>query len=441
MQGKVAGLVITRSSSNPNTGVAVQLRGVGSISGSNSPLIVIDGIPGGNLDLLQQDDIESISVLKDGSAAAIYGTRANGGVILVTTKKGKPGQAQFDYNTYFRKEYERDRPDFMTAEQWRARVADKTWKGDDKGSSTDWYGLLLNKQNLTQNHNLALSGGCENTTYRASIFYQDLQGIARENERKQYGGRININHTGFQDRLTAQINLATNFNNANLLGGSGWESSLQSNPTQSVYNPDGTFFFEPTTTNQVARLAQETNRRQQQTSSADAKFSLEILKGLRASVFGALQRDSRLDGAYRLLTSESSIESFQSGGYASRSTYLGNNYTFEPTIDYNTTIASNHHLNAVAGYSYQYFVEENFSGNNYGFVNDIFEENNLGAGTQLRLGRSGLGSDKSDNTLIAFFGRANYSFNDKYLYPLFSAARVLRVLDPIISGVIFRQFQ
>ncbi|WP_223815793.1 SusC/RagA family TonB-linked outer membrane protein [Adhaeribacter rhizoryzae] len=420
VQGKVAGLVITRSSSNPNTGVAIQLRGVGSINGGNSPLVVIDGIPGGNLDLLQQDDIESISVLKDGSAAAIYGTRANGGVILVTTKKGKAGKAQFDYNTYFRKEYERDRPDFMTAEQWRARVADKIWNRPDLGASTDWYGLLLNKKNLTQNHNLALSGGGENTTYRASIFYQDLQGIARENERKQYGGRISINHTGFQDRLSAQINLATNFNNANLLGGGGWESSLQRNPTQSLYNQDGTYFFEPTTTNQVARLAQETNKRQQQTSSADAKFSLETLKNLRASVFLAVQRNNILDGAYRLLASESSLENGDApgGGYASRSTSLSNNYTFEPTIDYNTTIAGNHSLNAVVGYSYQYFVNEGFDGNNRGFVNDIFQENNLGTGSQLRLGKSGLGSFKNDNKLIAFFGRANYSFNNKYLLSL-----------------------
>ena len=125
IQGKVAGLTITRTaSSNPNSGVAIQLRGVTSLVGNIAPLIVIDGIPGGNLDLLQQDDIESFDVLKDGSAAAIYGTRANGGVILITTKKGKAGPARFDYSTYARKEYMTRRPDFLTAEQYRQKIAE-----------------------------------------------------------------------------------------------------------------------------------------------------------------------------------------------------------------------------------------------------------------------------------------------------------------------------
>lgn len=416
VQGKVAGLTITRSGSNPNSGVAIQLRGVNSLRGDQGPLVVIDGIPGGNLDLLQQDDIESISVLKDGSAAAIYGTRANGGVILVTTKKGKSGPARFDYNTYVRKEYVRDRPDFLSAGEFRAKLAEGYNLGEDYGHTTDFFGLLINEQNLSQNHNLAMSGGSANTTYRASMYFQDLQGIAKENGRKQYGGRLSINQTGFNDRLTAQINLATNFNRANLLGGGGWENSLIKNPTLSVYNPDGTYYIEGTSTNEVARLEQETNHRQQQTTSVDARLTLEIVKGLRASIFGAQQRNSYVDGQYRTLASEFSQENdiFKGGGYAYRSTSLGNDYTVEPTLEYNTTLAD-HHVNAVGGYSYQYFVDENFNASNYGFVNDIFEENNIGTGNQLGLGKAGMGSGKGDNTLIAFFGRVNYSFADKYL--------------------------
>ena len=418
IQGKVAGLSINRSGSNPNSGVALQLRGVTSLTGGLAPLVVIDGIPGGNLDLLQQDDVESISVLKDGSAAAIYGTRANGGVILVTTKKGKSGNAQFDYNTYFRKEYVRNRPDFMTAAQYRAKIADGTIPASaDYGTTTDAYDALINHGNLSQNHNLAMSGGGKTTTYRASLYYQDLQGIAKENGRKQYGGRVSIMQTGLKDRLTAQVNLATNFNKANQLGGGGWEGSLFRNPTLSFLNPDGSYYFEQTSTNEVARLKQETNRRQQQTTSADAKFSLDILPGLRASVFGAVQRDSYIDGAYRTLASEFSQENdvYPGGGYARRYTYLRNNYTLEPTISYDKTIGTNHTISAVGGYSYQYNVEENFEAVNYGFVNDVFEENNIGAGSQLVTGKADMSSGKGDNTLIAFFGRANYSFMDKYL--------------------------
>lgn len=421
IQGKVAGLSINRSGSNPNSGVSMQLRGVTSLTGGLAPLVVIDGIPGGNLDLLQQDDVESISVLKDGSAAAIYGTRANGGVILVTTKKGKAGNAKFDYNTYVRKEYVRNRPDFMNADQYRAKIAEGIIpKTSDYGSTTDAYDALINHGNLSQNHNLAMSGGGKSTTYRASLYYQDLQGIAKENSRQQYGGRVSIMQTGLKDRLTAQVNLATNFNKANRLGGGGWEGSLIRNPTLSFLNPDGSYYFEQTSTNEVARLKQETNRRQQQTTSADAKLNLEILPGLQASIFGAVQRDSYVDGAYRSLASEFSKENdvYPNGGYASRYTYLSNNYTVEPTISYDKTFGTNHTINAVGGYSYQYGVQENFSATNYGFVNDVFEENNLGAGNQLVAGKATMGSGKGDNSLIAFFGRANYSFMDKYMVSL-----------------------
>ncbi|PIQ21953.1 MAG: SusC/RagA family TonB-linked outer membrane protein, partial [Cytophagales bacterium CG18_big_fil_WC_8_21_14_2_50_42_9] len=422
VRGKVAGLDVVRSSSNPNTGVALQIRGITSITGGQAPLVVIDGIPGGNLDLLQQDDIESISVLKDGSAAAIYGTRANGGVILVTTKKGKTGTASFEYNTYFRKEYVRNQPDFMTAEEYRAKIAEGVIDAEnDYGSTTDAYDALINHSNLSQYHNLALSGGGENTTYRASLYYQNLQGIAKENGRQQFGGRLSVNQTGLQDRLTAQINLATNFNRANLLGGGGWEGSLYRNPTLSFYNPDGSYFFEQTSTNELARLAQETSRRQQQTSSFDAKLSYEIVSGLQASIFGALQRNNYIDGAYQQLNSEASLESTDvpvGSGYAERYTYLRNDYTVEPTIQFDRTIANDHHINAVGGYSYQYSVYEDFRAYNSGFVNDIFEENNLGAGNQLQEGKAGMESSKEDNTLIAFFGRVNYSFADKYMLSL-----------------------
>ena len=418
VQGKVAGLQIRRSSSNPNSGVGIQLRGVTSLSADITPLIVVDGIPGGNLDLLQQEDIESIDVLKDGSAAAIYGTQANGGVILVTTKKGKPGPARFEYANYFRREFLSKRPDFLSPEEFKAKLASGALNPanyKDYGNTTDFFDALINHENLSQYHTIALSGGTPTTSYRASLFYRDLQGFALQNGRTEYGGRLNINQRGLNDRLNVQLNLATNFNKANLLGGGGWEDQLTKNPTLPHYNPDGTWYFEATSTNQLARLSQETNRRNQQTTSADGRATLELIKGLKASLFGSVQRNSFLDGAYRQLLSESSIESFQGLGFASRGTFLSNDYAFEPTIEYSTNLGKEHTVTAIGGYSYRYFVSEDFSANNYGFVNDIFQENSLGSGNQLGLGRAGMGSGKRDNTLIAFFGRVNYSFSDKYM--------------------------
>jgi TonB-linked SusC/RagA family outer membrane protein len=425
IQGKVAGLSITRTaSSNPNSGVSVQLRGVTSITGNLSPLIVIDGIPGGNLDLLQQDDVESFDVLKDGSAAAIYGTRGNGGVILITTKKGKAGTPQYNYSNYERKEYMTRRPAFLTASEYRAKIADGTiaaqYGTGIYGYNTDFFDALINHDNLSQYHNFSASGGTANSNYRASIYYNDLQGIALMNNRKQYGARINVNQRGLNDKLLLQIDLATNLNKANTLGGGGWENQLNRIPTLSNFNPDGTYYYYPNTTNEYARLFMQTANRSQQTSSGNAKVTYEVIKGLRASLFGSVTRDSYIDNAYAKLASEVSINSYGGGGRADKSTTLNINYAFEPTVEYSATIAQKHTFTVLGGYSYQYNVSENFSVTNYGFVNDLTNENNIGIGSGLSatppagIPRASIGSGKSDDKLIAFFGRINYNFSDRY---------------------------
>ncbi|RYE36096.1 MAG: SusC/RagA family TonB-linked outer membrane protein [Sphingobacteriaceae bacterium] len=418
IQGKVAGLQITRTSgSNPNSGVAVQLRGAVTVTGSASPLYVIDGIPGGNLDLLQQDDIESIDVLKDGSAAAIYGSTANAGVIIVTTKKGRKGPPRYEYSSYVRKEYLNQRLNFLTADQFRQRIASGDIKQQDFGSSTDFYSQLINRDNLTQNHNFAVSGATDKTNYRASINYRDLQGIAEANGRKDYAMRFSVGQTGLNDRLRIQVDLATNLNNANLLGGEGFESELTKNPTLSNYNPDGTYRFDLTSRNELARLNQETNYRKQQTSSASAKADLTIINGLTLSAFGSAQRDSRVDGQYALKASENSLENtnFPGGGYAARGTSLYQDYAFEPTVQYNKLFDQKHNLTVLGGYSYRYHIEEGFAASNRGFINDLFHEDNLAQGSANALGKASLSSFKNDNTLVALFGRLNYSYLGKYI--------------------------
>ena len=427
VQGKVAGLTVTRTGgSNPNSGVSLNIRGVTSIDGSKEPLVVIDGIPGGNLDLLQQDDIASIDVLKDGSAAAIYGTQANGGVILVTTKKGKSGASTIDYSTYFRKEYVQRRPDFMTADEYRARVAaGEIPESTDDGFSIDGFDELVNHGNLSQYHNLALSGGSDNTNYRASLTYQDLQGIGHENSREQYGLRLNVNQKAFDGKLLASMNLATNFNNANLLGGGttlsggGWENVLIRDPRKKYRNEDGTWYFENTNTNELARLEQETYDRQQQTTSLDGKVSLEPIPGLKGSIFGSVQRNYWIDGIYRQRNSEYSLENgtaeWRGGGYAQKNTEQSIKYAFEPTVEYSRKFNTLHNVTLLGGYSWRYEVNEGFKAENAGFINDRWEDNSLTNGSANALGKALMSSYKNDNTLIAFFGRVNYAFNDKYM--------------------------
>jgi TonB-linked SusC/RagA family outer membrane protein len=426
VQGKVAGLQISRpGGSNPNANVSVQLRGAVTTQGSGAPLYVIDGIPGGNPNLLQQDDIASVDVLKDGSGAAIYGTSANAGVIIITTKKGKSGPARFDYSTYVRKEFLQNRPDFMTATQYKQRIASGELKQTDFGHETDFFDKLINHDNFSHNHNLALSGGTDQTSYRASVNYRNLEGIALQNNLEEYSMRFNVNQKGLDNRLNVQFNLATNVRKANLNGGGGdyeegeaggWESESTKNPTLSNFNDDGTYRFDLTSTNELARLAQETNYRKQQTTSADAKVDMEFIPGLKGSLFGSVTRDSYNDGKYRLKASEESMENsaFPGGGYAFKGDYLSQKYAFEPTLSYAKVIDKSS-FTVLGGYSYRYDIEEGSTAANRGFLNDLFHEDNLNDGSALGLGKAEMSSFKNDNTLIAFFGRANYAFDNKYL--------------------------
>lgn len=423
LDGKVAGLSITRTNgSNPNNGVAVQMRGVVSVNGDIAPLVVIDGIPGGNLDLLRSEDIETIDVLKDGSAAAIYGSRANAGVILITTKRGTKGRTSVDYSTYLTHYWGVECPDFMDASEYRSKRAELGNPSymPDNGGSTDWFDELLNKGNVSYSHNLSISGGSESTVYRASLYYSDLEGIAKATDREQYGGRMSLETKALNDMLTFQTNLSLNYGNMNLLGGDGeWESALRSNPTNPIYNEDGTYYEDyAKDENKVARLEQQQYDRQQTTSSFDGKLIFEPIKDLKASVFVSYTRDDQKDRRYYDLDSRISYNSYNSGGYASKSSYMSTQRTLEPTLEYAKTFADAHKLNAIVGYSYQYEVEESFSANNNGFLNDAVEDNNLGSGTGLNGDaaiKAGMSSSKQDETLIAFFGRVNYVYKDRYV--------------------------
>ncbi|MEC5147049.1 TonB-dependent receptor [Chitinophaga sp. 212800010-3] len=429
IQGKVAGLSVTRTQgNNPNSGASIQIRGISSIAGDMKPLIVIDGIPGGNLDLLQQDDIATFDVLKDGSAAAIYGTRGNNGVILITTKKGKAGDPQYTYSTYLQREAVAKRPSVLSAAEYTKLAG----ASNNLGGNTDWYDALLDKQNLSHYHNFAASGGTANSNYRASIYYNDANGIALENGRKQYGGRVNVNQTGFQGLLTMQFNLAGNFNNANLNGGNSgdgskfngagadFEQAVQRNPTMPLYDANGNFIETNgyNDYNPLARLRQEKYVRDQKTWSGDARLTLEPIKDLKLSAFGAIVRDDMNDRYYRSKKSKVSVQNYLGGGYAYKANSSAMDKTFEATADYTRLIHNDHSLNLMAGYSYQYSTLETYSMDNNGFLTDVFEDWNISAGNALnnpKLPRPSMNSRKEDNTLVAFFGRINYNYKQKYL--------------------------
>ncbi|MGS2738173.1 SusC/RagA family TonB-linked outer membrane protein [Sinomicrobium sp. M5D2P17] len=446
IQGKIPGLSITQAGgNNPNSSAGFQIRGVTSITGDMSPLIVIDGIPGGNLDLLQPNDIESFDVLKDGAAAAIYGTRGNNGVILITTKKGKVGRTTFDYSTWLSTDFVRNKPDFLSASQYRDLI-DRGVIGEsnDLGHSTDIYDALVNKSNLSQYHNFVASGGGENGNYRVSLYMSDLEGIAKENSRTEYGVRASFNQSTEDKRFNLQASFALNLNDANLLGGrdrlnddtmrgSGDFGVVSEwNPTAPIYAPysvetgtelynEGEYgFYQPLNGyNPLSQYANRIEERDQVTFSGDAKVSYEILDGLIVSAFGSYQRDTYNDRYYRSTRDWDQYNagsSYNGTAYASKGNYMSYTKTFEPTINYDKTIG-NHSFGILGGYSYQYTTTEQYGMNNSGFTTDAFLDWNFGAGNAItddNLPNVGLSSSKDDNTLVAFFSRVNYSYLDRY---------------------------
>lgn len=422
VQGKVAGLEVVRTSgSNPNSSPALQIRGAVSLTGTNGPLVIIDGIPNGNLDLLQQDDIASFDVLKDGSAAAIYGTQANGGVIIVTTKKGHSGPVHFDYSTYAKKDFILRKPDFLSPSQYRYYASigkiDSGYVTGQYDANTNAFDSLVNHNNLSLYHELSMSGGSENVNYRASIYYENFEGIAIANARKQYGGRFSMFAKGLDNRFHAQFDLAQNFNKANLEGGGQWLAAETRIPTLPIHDSINHFYTSKNSSNPISDIAQTMYTRDQGTNSADGSLNLDVWKGISVGASGSVMRNSYIDNQYADLNSDQSLynnDQYPGGGYAYKGTDVQLDYNFNPTINYTRTFGGAHHVSAIAGYQYTYHTETSFSEDNRGFLSDDNQDNNIGAGQALADGRADMSSYKEAEVLISYFARANYNFNDKY---------------------------
>ncbi len=202
LKGKVAGLTITQGSGDVTRDQTIRLRGTSSLTGSSQPFIVIDGVPGMSLSSVAPHDIESISVLKDASAAAIYGSRSASGVILVTTKKGKKDLSMVEYDGYVAFSDVTNVPDLLTAADWRdyASKNNINTTGLDKGANTDWFDEIM-RTGFSQNHSFSLSGGGKTSSYRASVSYLDQQGVVMDNEMERYNARITFNQKALNDRL------------------------------------------------------------------------------------------------------------------------------------------------------------------------------------------------------------------------------------------------
>jgi iron complex outermembrane receptor protein len=205
LQGRVAGLNITSGSGDVSSAPQIRLRGTSTLQNDQGPMIVIDGVPGGDMSTVSPSDIESISVLKDASSAAIYGSRSAGGVILITTKRGQGGKTQVSYDGYVAMSTLANKPDLLTADEWRDYAknngyAETMGQYDQYGANTDWFDVI-SRTGISQNHALSLSGGTSKSNYRASVTYLKNDGVIRDNSSERLNFRFQFQQRAINDRL------------------------------------------------------------------------------------------------------------------------------------------------------------------------------------------------------------------------------------------------
>ncbi|WP_081852506.1 SusC/RagA family TonB-linked outer membrane protein [Prevotella sp. 10(H)] len=421
LQGKIAGLVVSPDG-GPNSSNSFQLRGVASAKSGQQPLVVIDGMPGGDIRSVLQEDIVSIDVLKDASAGAIYGTRATGGVILITTKKGGDtnGKVNATYTGELTMRQDYNKPRVLTAEEYVEHG-----RGENFGSSTDWYEELMNDNPISQRHVITLSGGVKNAQIYASLFYGENKGLPINDSRNDYGGRINTNFKLLDGWVDVMMR-ADYRQTKRRQGRPDFRQALRNNPTRSPYDATSEtgyniWLHDTEDYNVVADANLYKDEGLDQWFKPDFTFKLNVLpiEGLSYQQTLGFERRQWEQHRYRSMKHREEIEKNRRG-----EAYLGFDKTENVNIEgYMTYIKQfdKHSINAVGGYSYFQHDQEGFNMKNYDFSVDGTEFWNIGEGTQLGKGGTDdnaakMSSGKSiREKLFALFARANYSYDDKYM--------------------------
>lgn len=415
LQGKVGGLVVARPGSNPNQGFSIRLRGLSTVGASTEPLIVIDGVLGGDLNSLEPQDIESIDVLKDGSAAAIYGTRGASGVILVTTKRGRAGTSVVNYSGQVTMENIDRIVDVLNADEYRAFGG-----GNDLGSSTDWFDEIT-QTGVSHIHNVSLSGGSQNTTYRISANFRDVKGIARTTGFDRLNLRANLVQKALNDRLTITANIAGSTEDEGL----GFDQAFR---YATIHNPTAPVRFEPSHAdygrwdgyqqqvlfdyyNPVAIIEQNTHIGEKKTIAANIRGDYNLTDDLVFGIFYSQQRSNDLEQWY--FDKNDFLVGENRNGLARQRNDEERDQLFRTELRYNTTYGGTQ-LSAFAGYEYQDFVFSGFGAEGGDFLTDAFRFDNLGAANDFANGLGNIFSYRNSNKLISFFGRVNLNFNNTY---------------------------
>ncbi len=417
LQGKAAGVMITKKGGDPSSGFSVKIRGATGFASGTEPLYVVDGVPGVDPTTVASEDIESFNVLKDASSTAIYGSRGSNGVIIITTKSGKARKgSKVEINSYVAVDNVANRLDLLSADQVRQYVSDNGIDFTDGGANTDWQDAIY-RQGISQSHNMSVSGGNDQTTYYASGSHSSFEGVVIGSQKTRTVGRINLSQKGLNERLTVQTGLSGTIEGNDYLpgiSGMGIHSVLyqafRRSPTDSITLADGSYhesdrLFD--SKNPVASINEITNHRDAKRFLGNMKADLTLFDGFSIGTNLAYIRDDS-ESFYALPT-----YSFKAGeGYASRSYTNYQNKLLETTANYVKEIDKTHNMNFVVGYSYQ---EETWGGFNAGGslpASDYVGPNNLGVMQNVQPGS--IGSSKGGALLISMFGRTAYNYKSKY---------------------------
>ncbi|MTK53988.1 TonB-dependent receptor [Paludibacter sp.] len=420
VKGKVAGLNISNGSGDPSSQSNIMLRGVSSLYGGTTPLILIDGVAGG-LNTVAPEDIASIDVLKDASAAAIYGTRGANGVILITTKTGRRNmKPEVSYNAYVGASTFGKKADFLNAGDIRSLLSQGVkLPFTDEGASTDWL-KEITQTGISQNHSISLKGGQENSNYSANVTYNNKNGVFKRTNNNELKAIFDINQYMLNDKVKLNLNIVKGIDNTNAVGSASsfntniYRQALIRNPTAPIRNASGNWaessrfqYYNP-----VAMINETDGIIKDEYTRLTSNVTLRLFEGFETNAMFSTRSSNGMTGYYETKKNYSNTMNGMNG-VASKSDNHSRTDDMELTAKYNKNIGL-HKFSFLAGYSYDYNVGESEYAYNYNFPSDNYSYNNLYAGYALKDGKASMSSSKSDSKLIGFFGRVSYGYADRY---------------------------
>nr|WP_321357653.1 SusC/RagA family TonB-linked outer membrane protein [uncultured Draconibacterium sp.] len=424
VKGKIAGLSITKSSGDPNATSGIMLRGITSINGRVEPLVLVDGIEG-SLTTVAPENIESIDVLKDASAAAIYGTRGANGVILISTKSGKRGSySNATYSSYVSVSEWYKTADFMDTHDVIYGLTNFKYDGYD----TDWLEAISRKGGYTQNHSLSFDGGSDQSSYSANVTYSDEEGIMRKSDSEDVKAQLDFSQYALNDIVKLNLNvLYSTHENTNNNNDYAYRQALIHNPSSPVYHEDGDY-YEEFNRFQYYNPVEIQNERigdyRRKYARVVGNITVEPIKNWQTNLMLSRAETSVTSQDYYTskFYSQSTVDPEDQyrtiarvRGSASKWSNNTKSDNLELTSKYNFTIDKSR-VTALLGYSYLYNVYDEYSAGNSEFPSESYLYNNLDQGLYLTDEDhvASMGSYKDDNRLIGFFGRASYSYDNRF---------------------------